>query len=283
MIGKGETTQNFVKQTIILFKKIYIDSETDIFCLKMELPTPQPETLIALNNFLLKWKQDPASQYNLNIALHNVLLWDPLDATRNFDLMLLLDQSIEVNLDDFLLPEEIEETTDPIPTLESEIEDTTDLISALEPEIENLEDSITILLTDVSQTIQPMTKSLTNPFIGRTWETQVDKMLTQLTTHGRTRKDLNRKIQTYYYLGKLLDQHADPAIIKDFIEKKQGKRKAKDTWRGAYRTYELFRICPKEVISHLQTLTATQLIKLTDGVYHRLLDSCKLKFVEQIL
>jgi hypothetical protein len=249
----------------------------------MELPTPQPETLIALNNFLLKWKQDPASQYNLNIASHNVLLWDPLDATRNFDLMLLLDQSIEVNLDDFLLPEEIEETTDPIPTLESEIEYTTTLISALEPEIENLEDSITILLTDVSQTIQPMTKILTNPFIGGTWKTQVDKMLTQLTTHGRTRKDLNQKIQTYYYLGKLLDQHVNPAIIKDFIEKKQGKRKAKDTWRGAYRTYELFRSCPKEVIPQLQTLTATQLIKLTDGDYHRLLDGCKLKFVEQIL
>ncbi|CAG8822889.1 16579_t:CDS:1, partial [Cetraspora pellucida] len=131
----------------------------------------------------------------------------------------------------------------------SEIEDTTDLNSTKEPEIENLEDSITILLTDVSQTIQPMTKSLTNPFIGGTWKTQVDKMLTQLATHGQTRKDLNQKIQTYYYLGKLLNQHADSAMIKDFIERKQGKRKAKDTWRGAYRTYELFRICPKEVIS----------------------------------
>jgi len=160
----------------------------------MELPTPQPETLIILNNFLLKWKQDPASQYNLNIASHNVLLWDPLDATRNIDLMLLLDQSLEVNLDDFLLLEEIEDTTNPILILESEIEDTTDLISALEPKIENLEDSITILLTDVSQTIQPTTKSLTNLFIGGTWKTQVDKMLTQLATQGRTRKDLNQKI-----------------------------------------------------------------------------------------
>ena len=71
--------------------------------------------------------------------------------------MLLLDQSIEVNFDDFLLPEEIE--------------DTTDLILALEPEIVNLEDSITILLTNVSQTIQPMTKSLTNLFISGTWKT----------------------------------------------------------------------------------------------------------------
>ena len=82
------------------------------------------------------------------------------------------------------MPEEIEETADPIPTLESEIEDTTTLIPVLEPEIENLEDSITILLTDVSQTIQPTTKSLTNPFIGGTWKTQVDKMLAQLTTNG---------------------------------------------------------------------------------------------------
>ncbi|CAG8810657.1 24004_t:CDS:1, partial [Cetraspora pellucida] len=78
----------------------------------------------------------------------------------------------------------------------SEIENTTDLNLTVESEIENLEDSITILLTDVSQTIQLMTKSLTNPFIGGTWKTQVDKMLTQLATQGRTRKDLNQNIQT---------------------------------------------------------------------------------------
>ncbi|CAG8836579.1 8926_t:CDS:1, partial [Cetraspora pellucida] len=53
-----------------------------------------------------------------------------------------------VNLDDFLLPEEIENITNPIPTLESEIEDTTDLNSTVKSEIENLKDSITILLTD---------------------------------------------------------------------------------------------------------------------------------------
>ncbi|CAG8839964.1 6392_t:CDS:2, partial [Cetraspora pellucida] len=112
-----------------------------------------------------------------------------------------------VNLDNFLLLEEIENTINPIPTLESEIEDTTDLNLTVESEIGNFKDSITILLTDVSQTIQLMTKSLTNLFIDGTWKTQM-----------------------YYYLRKLLDQHADPAIIKDFIERRQAKRKAKDTW-----------------------------------------------------
>ncbi|CAG8832389.1 3255_t:CDS:1, partial [Cetraspora pellucida] len=53
-----------------------------------------------------------------------------------------------VNLDGFLLPEEIENTTNPIPTLESEVEDTTNLNLTVESEIENLEDSISILLTD---------------------------------------------------------------------------------------------------------------------------------------
>ena len=108
-------------------------------------------------------------------------------------------------------------------------------------------------------------------------------MLAQLATKRRTRKDINQKIQTYYYLRKLWTNHEDLGIIKDFIEKKQGKRKAKDTWLGAYRTYELFGICPKEVIPQLQTISATQLIKLTDAVYNQLLDDCKLKFVEQIL
>ena len=84
-------------------------------------------------------------------------------------------------------------------------------------------------MTDLFQVIQPMTRSITNPFIGRTWKTQVNQMLTQLATKGRTRKDINQKIQTYYYLGKLWTNHENPATIKDFIEKKQGKRKAKDT------------------------------------------------------
>ncbi|CAG8838881.1 19825_t:CDS:1, partial [Cetraspora pellucida] len=76
---------------------------------------------------------------------------DPLDAARNFDLMLLLDQLIEVNLNNFLLPEELENITNPIPTLE--IENTTDLNSTIESEIKNLKDSITILLTDIYRTI----------------------------------------------------------------------------------------------------------------------------------
>ncbi|CAG8836283.1 15260_t:CDS:1, partial [Cetraspora pellucida] len=53
-----------------------------------------------------------------------------------------------VNLDDFLLSEEIENITNSIPILESKIEDTTDLNLTVELEIKNLEDSITILLTD---------------------------------------------------------------------------------------------------------------------------------------
>ena len=209
----------------------------------MELPTPQLETLIALNNFLQKWKQDPASQYNLNIASQNVLLWDPLDAGRNLDLMPLLDQPIEIDFDEFLLPEDIEDSIEPV--------------STLRPDIETTKDSAISFMTDLSQVIRPTTRSITNPFIGGTWKTQVNQMLTQLATKGRTRKDINQKIQTYYYLGKLWTNHEDPGIIKDFIEKKQGKRKAKDTWLGAYRTYELFGICPKEVIPQLQTISAT--------------------------
>ena len=58
--------------------------------------------------------------------------------------------------------------------------------------------------------------------------------------------------------------------IKTFIRKAQSERKAKDTWKGALRIYELFELQPKEVILQLQYTTATRIIKLLDQEYTQL-------------
>jgi len=91
-----------------------------------------------------------------------------------------------------------------------------------------------------------------------------------LSSPGRTRVSLNKKIEAYYYLGLLISKSNDPLEIKTFIQKAQSERKAKDTWKGALRIYELFELRPKEIILQLQYTTATRIIKLPDQEYTQL-------------
>ena len=91
-----------------------------------------------------------------------------------------------------------------------------------------------------------------------------------LSSPGRTRVSLNKKIEAYYYLGLLISKSNDPLEIKTFIQKAQPERRAKDTWKGALRIYELFELRPKEIILQLQYATATRIIKLLDQEYTQL-------------
>ena len=68
----------------------------------------------------------------------------------------------------------------------------------------------------------------------------------------------------------LISKTNNPLEIKTFIQKAQSERKAKDTWKGALRIYELFELRPKEVILQLQYTTATRIIKLPDQEYTQL-------------
>ena len=136
-------------------------------------------------------------------------------------------------------------------------------------ELENTSstNAFTCLINDLKQTPTPTARTLTNPFIGGTWKDQTNRIL---SSPGRTRVSLNKKIEAYYYLGLLISKSNDPLEIKTFIQKAQSERKAKDTWKGTLRIHELFELQPKETILQLQYTTATRIIKLPDQEYTQL-------------
>jgi len=221
----------------------------------------KPETVIALNNFLRIWKQDPASQKHLDISPQNIYLWDEQEPENAVDLNPLVNTPVEINFDEFLqiepeVPLPAEEATPAEVTTEFENHPSTN--------------DLTLLVNDLKQTPAPTTRTLTNPFSGGTWKDQVDRILKFLSKPGRTRVSLNKKIEAYYYLGLLISKSNDPLEIKTFIQKAQSERKAKDTWKGALRMYELLMLRPKEIILQLRYITATHIIKLPDQDYTQL-------------
>ena len=217
------------------------------------------ETVIALNNFLRIWKQDPASQKHLDISPQNIYLWDEEEPENAVDLNPLIDTPVEINFDEFL-------------QTETEIPLSAEEATPAEVTTENYPNTndLTLLVNDLKQTPAPTTRTITNPFSGGTWKDQVDRILKFLSKPGRTRVSLNKKIEAYYYLGLLISKFNDPLEIKIFIWKAQSERKAKDTWKGALRIYELLTLRPKEIILQLRYTTATRIIKLPDENYTQL-------------
>jgi hypothetical protein len=223
------------------------------------------ETVIALNNFLRIWKQDPASQKHLDISPQNIYLWDKEEPENAVDLNPLIDTPVEINFDEFL-------------QTETEIPLSAEEATPAEVTTENYPNTndLTLLVNDLKQTPAPTTRTITNPFSGGTWKDQVDRILKFLSKPGRTRVSLNKKIEAYYYLGLLISKCNDPLEIKIFIRKAQSERKAKDTWKGALRIYELLTLRPKEIILQLRYTTATRIIKLPDKNYTQLVSLVKI-------
>ena len=221
----------------------------------------RPETVIALNNFLRIWKQDPASQNHLDISPQNIYLWSDQEPENAVDLNPLIGAPVEIDFDEFL---QIETEVPP-----SAVEVTpAEVATELENNVSAT--NFTCLVDDLKRTPAPTVRTLTNPFIGGTWKDQANRILKFLSSPGRTQISLNKKIEAYYYLGLLISKTNDPLEIKTFIQKAQSERKAKDTWKGALRIYELFELRPKEVILQLQYTTATRIIKLPDQEYTQL-------------
>ena len=212
----------------------------------------KPETVIALKNFLRIWKQDPASQKPLDISPRNIYLWDEQEPENAVDLNPLINTPVEINFDEFL-------------QIETEVSLPAEVITEYENHPST--NDLTLLVNDLKQTPAPTTRTITNPFSRGTWKDQVNRILKFLLKPGRTQVSLNKKIEAYYYLGLLISKFDNPLKIKTFIQKAQSKRKAKDTWKGALRIYELLTLRPKEIILQLRYTTATHIIKLPDQDY----------------
>ena len=178
----------------------------------------------------------------MDISPQNIYLWDEEKPENTVDLNPLINTSVKINFDEFLQIE----TEVPLPAEEATPTEVT-------TEFENYPsiNDLTLLVNDLKQTPAPTTRTITNPFSGETWKDQVNRILKLLLSPGRTRVSLNKKIEAYYYLGSLISKSNDPLEIKTFIQKAQSTRKAKDTWKGALRIYELLKLWPKEIILQL--------------------------------
>jgi len=70
----------------------------------MESTTLQPNTILALQNFLSIWRQDPAAQYNLGILSQNVILWDDQHPEQVIDITPKEETEPLVKLNELLRP-----------------------------------------------------------------------------------------------------------------------------------------------------------------------------------
>src|SRR5260363_330810 len=148
----------------------------------MESTTLQPNTILALRNFLSIWRQDPAAQYYLGISNQNVILWDAQNPEQVIDVTLTeeLDPSNELN--ELLRP------------FDKDIEAL--LTSALTEKPK----AIAKLFEDLTQTLNPQKTARTNPFLQETWTTQVDKILQELPKFKQSRRGQIQAIEAHYYL-----------------------------------------------------------------------------------
>ena len=128
----------------------------------MESTTLQPNTILALQNFLTVWRQDPAAHHNLGISSQNVFIWDNQNPEQVIDVTPKEDVEPTNELDDLLRPfdENIEALLSTIPTEKPK--------------------AIAQILEDLTQTLNPRKTTRTNPFLRNTWTAQVDKILLEL-------------------------------------------------------------------------------------------------------
>jgi hypothetical protein len=232
----------------------------------MEPITPKPETIIALQNFLAIWRQDPVSQNTLCITPQNTLIWNPQKEEEIVDITDAIQKPPEFDINEFLDIEEFEPSFE----IQEETETINDSIEAEETTEES--EVITKIINDLKQVVISRTTSFINPYIRGTWEDQVKKILRDLPKKGKARDDQIKAMEAYLYLGIIINEQIIYKIkIKEMIQKSRGTRKAKDIWKGAQRFQKIFEIRPKDLLYQSTCLTITNVVKLTDLEFDNLL------------
>ena len=229
----------------------------------MESTTLQPNTILALRNFLSIWRQDPAAQYHLGISSQNVILWDAQNPEQVIDVTPTEEPDPSNELNELLRPfdEDIEALLAPAPSEKPK--------------------AITQLLEDLTQTLNPQKAARTNPFLRETWTAQVDKILQELPKFKQSRRGQIQAIEAHYYLGTIIEKQTEHRTqIREQIRKIKGERKTQDIWKGAQRIRKIFTVCPKDLIHQTKHLSMTQIIKLKDEDYTLLIEELEKEFTE---
>ena len=228
----------------------------------------QSATTQALQQFLAIWRQDPAAQYNLEICPQNVFLWNPENP---IDTVNIITRETSI--------------TGPIqtpPSIENLIEES-QVTSELNNDAvtDNESKSYREVEEELMKTLEPQTRNHPNPFINDTWDNQLLKILKQLDNRGRgrTRSKQIKMLETYLYLGILIDKQPEKQTqIRTKIQASQGNRKTIDIWKGAQHIQKIFSIRSKELIYQTKHLTVTHIVKLKDKDYQTLIKNLQSKF-----
>lgn len=227
----------------------------------MESTTLQPNTILALRNFLSIWRQDPAAQYNLGISSQNVILWNTQNPEQVIDVTPTEEPSNE--LDELLRP------------FDEDIETVLAAATTEKPK------AIVQLLEDLTQTLNPQKTPRTNPFLRETWAAQVDKILQEMPKFKHSRRGQIQAIEAHFYLGTIIENQTEHRTqIREQIRKSKGERKTQDIWKGAQRVRKIFTICPKDLMHQTKYLSMTQVIKLKDEDYTALIEELEKEFTE---
>ncbi|RIB00127.1 hypothetical protein C2G38_2235544 [Gigaspora rosea] len=214
----------------------------------MTTPTLQPQTLLALQYLFQTWKQDNVAQnYALWITSQCVWLCDNNDTTQTIDLTNLITSFLEPDSNNFLntledteqleinLPE-VNDTEEINPNLELEdIQEKTLTVPTTNQEEVTpapLPEKLTKIIQDIIQPCGPPTQISIPPYTGITYQEKLQKILKRIKTRTRNRQDQTKLLKAYYYLGNLIDKYSNEhEDIQSIIEKTQGERRARDTWK----------------------------------------------------
>ena len=227
----------------------------------------QLATMQALQQFLSIWRQDPAAQYNLEICPQNTFLWDSENPIETYQVT-TSEPYIEEPAE---MPSLIETTP--------EVTTDADLIPDLDATVNEESKQYQETKEELMQPLGPQTRNHLNPFLNDTLETQLSKILQRLDDKGRARPKQVKLLETYLYLGILIDQQPENQTkIRQKIQTSQGHRKTQDIWKGAQRLQQIFSLRPKELLYQTRHLTVTHIVKLKDKEFQALIKNLQSKF-----
>jgi len=125
----------------------------------------QPQTLIALQNFLNEWYMDSVSQNNLLITPQNIILSNNEDVTQQVDLTPVITRTDNIDIEPEIEPITLDIQEDELFTFdETEIE----LTELFTPNFES--EKVHQIYNELNRQEQPTTTSQTNSFLANTWK-----------------------------------------------------------------------------------------------------------------
>src|SRR5437868_13259565 len=124
--------------------------------------TLQPQTLIALQNFLNEWYIDPVSQHNLLITTQNIISSNNEDVTQQVDLTSVITRTDNIDIEPEIKPITLDIQEDELFTFNETGIELTELFT---PNFKS--EKVHQIYNELNRQEQPTTMSHMNPFLAK--------------------------------------------------------------------------------------------------------------------